>query len=87
MVSKKQKENLIKKFGRHEGDTGSPEIQVAVLTKRINDLAAHLKKHKKDNHSRRGLLQLVADRQSHMRYLKRKNESIYMSLSKKLGLK
>ena len=87
MISKKQKETIAKKFGRHTEDTGSPEVQVAVLTKRINELAAHLKKHKKDNHSRRGLLQLVADRQSHMRYLKRKNEGVYASLSKKLGLK
>jgi small subunit ribosomal protein S15 len=87
MITKKQKENIVKKFGRHEGDTGSAEVQVAFLTKRIKELADHLKKHKKDNHSRKGLLQLVADRQAHMRYLKRKSAQRYTEVAQKLGLK
>lgn len=87
MISKKQKENIVKKYARKEGDTGSPEVQIALLTKRINDLAAHLKKNRKDNHSRRGLLQMVADRHTHLRYLKRKNEKKYGEIRKKIGLK
>ncbi len=87
MISKKQKENIVKKYARKEGDTGSPEVQIALLTKRINDLAAHLKKNRKDNHSRKGLLQMVADRHTHLRYLKRKNEKKYGEIRKKIGLK
>lgn len=87
MISKKQKGGIIKKYARKEGDTGSPEVQIALLTKRINELSAHLKKNRKDNHSRRGLLQLVADRHSHLRYLKRKNEKKHNELRKKIGLK
>ncbi|MAG12527.1 30S ribosomal protein S15 [bacterium] len=87
MATKKQKENIIKKYGRKEGDTGSPEVQIALLTKRINELAAHLKKNRKDNHSRRGLLQLVADRHAHLRYLKKKSAKKYGEIRKKVGLK
>lgn len=87
MLTVKKKQNIIKKFQRSEKDTGSPEVQVAVLTKRIDDLVAHLKKNHKDNHSRRGLLQMVADRHAHMRYLKRKDVKKYGTLSKKLGIK
>jgi len=87
MVNKKQKQNIVKKFGRKEGDTGSPEVQAAILTKRINALAAHLKKNRKDKHSRRGLLQMVANRQKHLRYLKQKSASRYNETVKKLGLK
>ncbi len=71
----------------HDTDTGSPEVQVAILTKRIDELASHLKKNSKDNHSRRGLLQMVADRKAHMKYLEKKNLKRYNALVKKLGLK
>ncbi|HET8575326.1 MAG TPA: 30S ribosomal protein S15 [Candidatus Paceibacterota bacterium] len=87
MVTKKQKESIIKKHQAHEGDTGSPEVQVALLTKRINELSGHLKKHKKDTHSRRGLLQMVADRRTHLRYLKKKNSERYTKLASALGIK
>ncbi len=72
---------------RHDSDTGSPEAQVALLTKQINELSAHLKKNAKDFHSRRGLLQMVADRRKHLKYLARKDESAYQALITKLGLK
>ena len=72
---------------RHDSDTGSPEAQVALLTKRINELSTHLKKNAKDFHSRRGLLQMVADRRKHLKYLARKDESAYQALIAKLGLK
>lgn len=68
-------------------DTGSPEVQVGLLTKRIDELTTHLKKNKKDVHSRRGLLRMVADRQSHLNYLMRNNVRRYNALTKKLGLK
>ncbi len=87
MLSKRQKENALKDNRRHEGDTGSPEAQVALLTKQIEELAKHLKKHKKDFHSRRGLLQMVANRRKHLKYLERKNVSAYQALIEKLGLK
>ncbi|MBI1999224.1 MAG: 30S ribosomal protein S15 [Parcubacteria group bacterium] len=87
MLSKRQKENIFKSFAAKEGDTGSPEVQVALLTKQIAALATHLKKNRKDKHSRRGLLQMVADRQKHLRYLKKKSEKRYGTLVKKLGLK
>ena len=87
MISKKQKEDIAKKYGHKEGDTGSPEVQVALLTRRINELTAHLKKHRGDKHSRRGLLQLVSDRQKHLRYLKKKNEERWNVVLKKIGLK
>jgi len=87
MLTKKKKEAAIKKGRRHEKDTGSPEVQIAVLTKEIDALAAHLKKHTKDHHSRRGLLQMVADRRAHLSYLKKKNEKRYTEIAKDLGLK
>lgn len=87
MLTKRKKENAIKVAQRHEGDTGSSEAQVALLTKKIEELAKHLKTHKKDFHSRRGLLQMVADRRKHLGYLKRKNEKAYEALIEKLGLK
>ena len=71
----------------HDKDTGSPEVQIAVLSRRIDDLASHLKKNKKDKHSRRGLLGLVAQRKSHMKYLEKKDTKRYNSVVKKLGLK
>ncbi|MCA9365393.1 30S ribosomal protein S15 [Candidatus Kaiserbacteria bacterium] len=87
MLSKRKKENAIKGTQRHEGDTGSPEAQVALLSRKIDELSTHLRKHKKDFHSRRGLLQMVADRRKHLRYLAKKDESAYQALIKKLGLK
>ncbi len=87
MLSKRKKENALKDVQRHDGDTGSPEAQVALLTRRIDELSTHLRKHKKDFHSRRGLLQLVADRRKQLRYLERKDTSAYAALIKKLGLK
>ncbi len=87
MLTKRQKVNAIKKGQRHEGDTGSPEAQVAVLSKRIDELAAHLKRNHKDNHSRRGLLQMVANRRKHLKYLEGKDSKAYNKLVKALGLK
>lgn len=87
MLSKQKKVNALKDVKRHDADTGSPEAQVALLTRQIDELAKHLKKHKKDFHSRRGLLQMVADRRKHLKYLSRKDESAYEGLIKKLGLK
>jgi len=87
MLSKQKKTNAIKDVKRHDADTGSPETQVALLTRQIEELAKHLKKHKKDFHSRRGLLQMVADRRKHLKYLARKDEKGYENLVKKLGLK
>ncbi len=87
MLSKQKKANALKETQRHEGDTGSPESQVAILTRQIDELAKHLKKNKKDFHSRRGLLQMVANRRKHLKYLERKNPDAYQTLIKKLGLK
>ena len=87
MLTKKKKAKVIAETQVHEKDTGSPEVQVAILTKRINDLATHLKKHLSDKHSRRGLLQMVADRRSHLKYLEKKNKRRYSALLKKLDLK
>ena len=87
MLTKRQKANALKKGQRHEGDTGSPEAQVAVLSKRIDELASHLKKNHKDKHSRRGLLQMVADRRKHLKYLESKDTKTYNKLVKALGLK
>lgn len=86
-LTKTKKEKVIKEFGLHDKDTGSPEVQVSVLSKRIDELAKHLKKNKKDVHSRRGLLQMVADRQSHLRYLQKNHPKRYSSIVKKLDLK
>lgn len=71
----------------HKEDTGSAAVQIGLITKRIEELAKHLKKHQKDNHSRRGLLQLVADRQKHMKYLQKKDMKSYEAVMKKLDLK
>lgn len=87
MLSKQKKANAIKDTKRHADDTGSPEAQVSLLTRQIDELAKHLKKHSKDFHSRRGLLQMVADRRKHLKYLARKDEKGYENLVKKLGLK
>lgn len=87
MLSKRQKENAAKSVRRHDSDSGSPEAQVGILTKKINELSTHLKKNAKDFHSRRGLLQMVADRRKHLKYLERKNIKSYVTLTKKLGIK
>ncbi len=87
MLTKRKKENAIKEVKRHDTDTGSPEVQVALLTKQIDELSKHLKKNKKDFHSRRGLLQMVADRRKHLKYLEKKDEKGYKSVIKKLDLK
>lgn len=81
------KSDIIEKYRKHPSDTGSPEVQVALLTHRINDLTEHFKTHKKDHHSRRGLLMLVSQRKSLLEYLRRKNEERYRELIKALGLR
>ncbi len=87
MLSKVKKAKIIKEVKIHDTDTGSSEVQISLISKQIDDLAKHLKKNQKDNHSRRGLLQLVADRQTQMKYLQKKNPKRYGSLLKKLNLK
>lgn len=87
MLSKQKKANAMKDARRHDNDTGSPEAQVALLTRQIEELAKHLKKNAKDFHSRRGLLQMVANRRKHLKYLERKNPDAYQALIKQLGLK
>lgn len=87
MLTKTKKQKVIKTAAIHEKDTGSPEVQVSILTKRIEELARHLKKHAKDKHSRRGLLKMVAERQGHLRYLENKDFKRYGSLVRKLELK
>lgn len=87
MLTKNKKSRIINDVQAHKTDTGSPEVQIAVLSRRIEDLTAHLKKNKKDKHSRRGLLGLVADRKSHMKYLEKKHPKRYNIIAKKLGLK
>ena len=87
MLSKRVKENVLKTTRRHDSDTGSPEAQIALLTRQIEELSNHLRKHKKDFHSRRGLLQMVADRRKHLTYLEKKDEKAYNALIKKLDLK
>ena len=82
-----RKEELIKEYATKEGDTGSPEVQVAILTERITNLTEHFKSHKKDNHSRRGLLKMVAQRRKLLDYLKAKDEERYATLIKRLGLR
>lgn len=87
MLTTRQKSKIIKETAVHDKDTGSSEVQVAILTKRIDELTGHLKKHKKDNHSRRGLLGMVADRQNHLSYLKKNHPRRYSAIIKKLDLK
>lgn len=87
MLTTKKKQKTITETRIHETDTGSPEVQISILTKRIEELASHLKKNTRDKHSRRGLLQLVATRQSHMNYLQKKDTRRFNSLMKKLEMK
>ena len=87
MLTKTKKSKAIKEAQKNENDTGSAHVQISILTKEIEELAKHLKKNHKDKHSRRGLLQKVANRQKHMRYLQKTDEKGYTVLAKKLGLK
>ncbi|MDO1580521.1 30S ribosomal protein S15 [Rhizobium oryzicola] len=86
-ITADRKAALIKEYATAEGDTGSPEVQVAILTERINNLTEHFKDHKKDNHSRRGLLKLVSSRRSLLDYLKKKDEGRYSKLISALGIR
>lgn len=86
-LNSETKEALIQKFARHDKDTGSPEVQIAILTERIRYLTEHLKTHKHDQHSRRGLLKLVGQRRRHLRYISRKNPEAYRQLVGELGLR
>lgn len=86
-TAKETKEQILQDFRTHESDTGSPQIQVALLTQRINELTEHFKTHKKDNHSRRGLLKMVSQRRSLLDYLKRKDIEQYHTVVERLGLR
>ena len=87
MIAKEKKAAIMKEFARTEGDTGSPEVQVAVLTARIAELTEHLKQNPKDNHSRRGLFKMVGQRRGLLAYLKKKDINRYRALIEKLGLR
>ena len=84
---KSEKTEIIKKYARHEGDTGSPELQIAVLTKRINDLTEHLRVNKKDHHSRRGLLKMVGQRRNLLNYLTKVDIERYRAIIAELGIR
>ncbi|WP_157017617.1 30S ribosomal protein S15 [Mesorhizobium xinjiangense] len=86
-ITAERKQELLNEYATVKGDTGSPEVQVAILTERITNLTEHFKDHAKDNHSRRGLLKLVSQRRSLLDYLKRKDVARYQTLIKKLGLR
>lgn len=87
MLAKEIKENIVQEYQTHEGDTGSPEVQIAILTYRINELNEHLQTHKKDFHSRRGLLKMVGKRRNLLNYLKKSDLDRYRTLIKRLGLR
>ncbi|HAK17422.1 MAG TPA: 30S ribosomal protein S15 [Lachnospiraceae bacterium] len=87
MISKEKKEELIKAYGRTAGDTGSPEVQIAILTERITELTEHMKKNPKDFHSNRGLLKMVGQRRGLLDYLKGKDIERYRALIEKLGIR
>ena len=87
MISKESKAEIIAKYKRDEKDTGSPEVQIALLTERINELTEHLKVHVKDNHSRRGLLKMVGKRRNLLNYLAKKDVNRYREIVAKLGLR
>ena len=87
MITKEIKQQIIKDYQLKEGDTGSPEVQIALLTKRINDLTEHLKVHKKDHHSRRGLLKMVGQRRSLLAYLTKVDIERYRSIIARLGIR
>ena len=87
MIAKDKKQAIIKEYGRSEGDTGSPEVQIAILTARINELTDHFKANPKDHHSRRGLLKMVGQRRNLLAYLKEKDLERYRTLIARLGLR
>lgn len=87
MISKEKKAELVAKYGRKPGDTGSPEVQIAILTERIAELTEHLKKNQKDHHSRRGLLKMVGQRRGLLDYLKKTDLEGYRALIEKLGIR
>ena len=86
-MTQAEKQAIMKEYATHEGDTGSPEVQIAVLTKRINDLTEHLKEHHKDHHSRRGLLKMVGHRRNLLAYLQNIDIERYRAIVQKLGLR
>ena len=86
-MTQAEKQAIMQEYATHEGDTGSPEVQIAVLTNRINELTEHLKIHKKDHHSRRGLLKMVGHRRNLLAYLQKKDIKRYRAIVKKLGLR
>lgn len=85
-LNTQEKQSILKKFALHEGDTGSPEVQIALLSQQIDSLTEHLKSHKKDNHSRKGLLNMVGKRRRLIQYLKSSEEERYAALAKKLKM-
>jgi small subunit ribosomal protein S15 len=87
MLTKQKKESIINDFETHDGDTGSPEVQIALLTKRINDLTEHLKIHRKDHASRRGLLRMVGTRSALLKYVSKKDVTRYQKIISRLGLR
>ncbi len=87
MITKEKKAEIIAQYGRKEGDTGSPEVQIAILTERIRELTAHLQTNKKDHHSRRGLLKMVGQRRGMLDYLKNTDIESYRALIEKLGIR
>ena len=87
MLTKRQKDQIIGDYETHDGDTGSPEVQIALLTRRINDLTEHLKTHKKDHSSRRGLLKMVGTRSSLLKYVNKKDHQRYQGIISRLGLR
>ena len=86
-MTQEKKQEIIKEFAAHEGDTGSPEVQIAILTYRINELTEHLKIHQKDHHSRRGLLKMVGHRRNLLAYLQKCDIERYRAIIKKLGIR
>jgi small subunit ribosomal protein S15 len=87
MITKEEKTAIIKEYATHEGDTGSPEVQIAILTTRINQLTEHLKVNQKDHHSRRGMLKMVGRRRNLLNYLQKKDITRYRAIVEKLGLR
>lgn len=87
MLTSEEKQNIVKEYEIHEGDTGSPEVQIALLTRRINDLTEHMKAHKKDHASRRGLLKMVGNRAALLKYVSKKDPQRYRDIISRLGLR
>lgn len=87
MISKENKQAIIENYKRHEGDTGSPEVQIAILSKRISELTEHLRTHKNDHHSRRGLYKMIGQRRGLLNYLMKKDIERYRSIVERLGLR